>query len=1152
MVWEHISATKPHVAYAVVAFFSVLFSLSSLFIKEKLYLGEAPLATIYGLITGPHCLNWFNPLKWGNWMSITLEISRVLLCIEIVAVSVELPKKYVLRHAWSVFLLLFPCMITGFLLIGLFTWAILPGINFSEGLLISACITATDPVLAQAVVGKGKFAQRVPAHLRNLLTAESACNDGMSVPFTYLALNLIVYAGNSAEIAKNFLCVTVLYECIFGCVLGISIGYIGRKLLAIAERRKTIDAESFLAFYVMLALLCAGFGSILGCDDLLASFCAGTAFAWDGWFTRKTEESHVSTVIDLLLNLSFFVYFGSIIPWDEFNDHELGLDCWRLVCLAICVLVFRRIPSIMAVKRICPDINSWKEALFVGHFGPIGVGAVYTAIVSVADLEAEALHIREGPTMDYPDTHTHYRLMRIVWPCVTFLILTSIIVHGTSVAVIVLGKHLQSMSFTLTFTRTETTGGGWTTRLPRIDKTGRALIRHTDNGVSEEEAEEESDETAVAKGEEEISENTLHNITATPAGLRRRRLKQRRLRQVRRRKKKELERLSREDNGRTGAPEPVQLDLSQKRSHPSEQEEYGSESSSSYSVSSGGTSNHGSHEGSVYSGGSYGSYSSGQQSQSIDSVSVIGSVHGNDLLEPPPESEKLIRSKEKLQQIRERKEARRRKRLSKLKGVQEGGEEENESGAENGIPENVESEEEIESEEEKGKTVNKNAKVELPASAVVNQEENTPTSSIVAAQEKAQDEKLGLRAGEEPRNRLVTWIKARPEILEHLKKHYDLKESDFDPIAKNGELQIPAHGYKDGKQLIIEDQRGEIMRRIPRIPDESDQASIISTGTIGSIRPAIQTIKRTLSRIGSRVGDVEPEPIEEKKNENIHSVLYGDDASPINPLRRVVKTVLPRKEETSEKGGTIRDRLSGALSNKRKGRKLHISEKLHGFRLNDTIIIEDSDGNIVATYKINPKALHAEKIPSLGGKIFQHLGMAKKNGINDDEEANLKSNATLIPENDTIDDSRLESKIRAFMENPNKVRITRKDAREAARARLRRHLKEIDKEIRESGNDDGDQNEVDDNFEYYEDGDTGGETDDASANEKDENKERAQENSENSASTGSSKDQNEDDREERLTRDLIEKQKAEGQARRRRREGSMTRRMRASKKADKN
>ena len=379
-----------------------------------------------------------------------------------------------------------------------------------------------------------------------------------------------------------------------------------------------------------------------------------------------------------------------------------------------------------------------------------------------------------------------------------------------------------------------------------------------------------------------------------------------------------------------------------------------------------------------------------------------------------------------------------------------------------------------------------------------------------------------------------------------------MKESDFDPIAKNGELQIPAHGYKDGKQLIIEDQRGEIMRRIPRIPDESDQASIISTGTIGSIRPAIQTIKRTLSRIGSRVGDVEPEPIEEKKNENIHSVLYGDDASPINPLRRVVKTVLPRKEETSEKGGTIRDRLSGALSNKRKGRKLHISEKLHGFRLNDTIIIEDSDGNIVATYKINPKALHAEKIPSLGGKIFQHLGMAKKNGINDDEEANLKSNATLIPENDTIDDSRLESKIRAFMENPNKVRITRKDAREAARARLRRHLKEIDKEIRESGNDDGDQNEVDDNFEYYEDGDTGGETDDASANEKDENKERAQENSENSASTGSSKDQNEDDREERLTRDLIEKQKAEGQARRRRREGSMTRRMRASKKADKN
>ncbi len=1166
MVWEHISATKPHVAYAVVAFFSVLFSLSSLFIKEKLYLGEAPLATIYGLITGPHCLNWFNPLKWGNWMSITLEISRVLLCIEIVAVSVELPKKYVLRHAWSVFLLLFPCMITGFLLIGLFTWAILPGINFAEGLLISACITATDPVLAQAVVGKGKFAQRVPAHLRNLLTAESACNDGMSVPFTYLALNLIVYAGNGAEIAKNFLCVTVLYECVFGCILGVTLGYVGRKLLAIAERRKTIDAESFLAFYVMLAVLCAGFGSILGCDDLLASFCAGTAFAWDGWFTRKTEESHVSTVIDLLLNLSFFVYFGSIIPWQEFNDHALGLDCWRLICLAICVLVFRRIPSIMAVKRICPDINSWKEALFVGHFGPIGVGAVYTAIISVADLEAEALHIREGPTMDYPDTHTHYRLMRIIWPCVTFLILTSIIVHGTSVAVIVLGKHLQSMSFTLTFTRTETTGGGWTTRLPRLDKSGKALLRHTENDTKEEEAEEESDETAFGKEEEEISENTLHNITATPAGLRKRRLKLRRLKQAKKRKQREREKLNKERNG--GAPEPVQLDLGRRRSQPSEDGRYSGESFSSYSVSTSESSNLNSHEGSIYSDESHnGSYSSIGRAPSIDTVSVIGSVHGNVLLEPPPESEKLIRSRKRLEHMREH----RKKHLLKKNTGKRSKENEGNISVDEGesLEDKVMEEEEREDNERDGhEDENGNSKVNLPASAVVNHEENKSTSSLTSISEGKQ----GSSNDEETPNRLVAWIKARPEVLEHLRNHYNLKESDFDPIFKNGELRVPAHGYKDGKQLIIEDQHGEIMRRIPRIPDDSDQASIVSTGTIGSIRPTIQSIKRTLSRIGSRTG-FNSESNEEEGHKNIQSVLnttsddfnaedaettlqgketHGDNAAPVNPLERVVKTILPKKQQTSEKIGTIKDRLNGALSNKHKGRKLHISEKLHGFRLNDTIIIEDSEGNIVATYKINPKALASEKSSPWGGKILQRLGMTKKTSLKDDEEKNLASNATLIPENDTVDDSKLEDKIRAFMENPKMVRITRKEAREAARARLKRHLKEIDKEIRED--DTKEQNtagerEEDGDFEYYEDGGTESESE-RSENEKKDNEGRAHVDTKNSTSTGSSNGQDEEDDEEQLTRNLIEKQRAEGQARKRRREGSVVRRTHAARKRD--
>src|SRR5271155_1778534 len=45
--------------------------------------------------------------------------------------------------------------------------------------------------------------------------------------------------------------------------------------------RRLIDRESFLSFYFVLAIFCAGVGTLLGTDDLLVSFAAGCAFTWE-------------------------------------------------------------------------------------------------------------------------------------------------------------------------------------------------------------------------------------------------------------------------------------------------------------------------------------------------------------------------------------------------------------------------------------------------------------------------------------------------------------------------------------------------------------------------------------------------------------------------------------------------------------------------------------------------------------------------------------------------------------------------------------------------------------------------------------------------------------------------------------------------------
>lgn len=86
-----------HIVYTVLGLFTVIFGLFSMFIKEKLYLGEAPIATVTGIILGPRVIGWIDPASWGNGSEetfdfITLEFTRVVIALGVFSVGVELPK----------------------------------------------------------------------------------------------------------------------------------------------------------------------------------------------------------------------------------------------------------------------------------------------------------------------------------------------------------------------------------------------------------------------------------------------------------------------------------------------------------------------------------------------------------------------------------------------------------------------------------------------------------------------------------------------------------------------------------------------------------------------------------------------------------------------------------------------------------------------------------------------------------------------------------------------------------------------------------------------------------------------------------------------------------------------------------------------------
>ncbi|KAH8599556.1 Sodium/hydrogen exchanger family-domain-containing protein [Bisporella sp. PMI_857] len=433
-MWDHLSINKPHLVYIILGGFTSLFMLCSSFIKEKMYIGEATVATICGVIFGPHAANLINPLTWGNTDQITLEFSRIVLVVQCFAVGVELPKYYMEKHWRSVTFLLIPVMTFGWLITSLFIWWMIPDLDWLQSLCVAACVTATDPVLASSVVGKGKFAKRVPKHLRDVLSAESGCNDGMAFPFIYLALYLIEYRPDANKVAFSWIVLTILYECVFGAFYGFMIGYI----------------ESFLVFYFVLALFCAGSGSILGVDDLLVGFAAGVGFSNDGWFTQKTEESHVSNVIDLLINLAYFVYLGTILPWEQYNSPEIGTTPWRLVVIAIFVLFFRRIPIMLMLKPFIPDIKTLARST-TGHTTPL------------ASYPVDGAHNSE--------------LVALIWPITTFLVIASIIVHGSSIAVFTLGRHINTLTLTMSYTAAHEEGPGWLNRLPRITTTSRSQAK---------------------------------------------------------------------------------------------------------------------------------------------------------------------------------------------------------------------------------------------------------------------------------------------------------------------------------------------------------------------------------------------------------------------------------------------------------------------------------------------------------------------------------------------------------------------------------------------------------------------------------------------------------------------------------------------------
>ncbi|KAI8994079.1 Sodium/hydrogen exchanger family-domain-containing protein [Trametes punicea] len=430
----------------VVGGFVVAFSMVSLLVKQKLYINEVVLGTACGVIFGPYCANIFNPRSWGGDINtITLEVTRITLAAGLFAIGVELPQSYLADHAKGLLVMVVPTMAFGWIVVASITFVVFPPLNFISSLVIAACLTPTDPIISAAIVG-GKFATKhVPLNLRRILAAESAANDGLAYPFLSLSVYLTTESSRRVAIGKWFL-IGWLYQVILGTIIGAVLGIAFSHLMKFSHRKGFIDRESYVAQYLALALFTIGVTRTLGSDDLLAAFAAGSAISWDGYFNTQIEDEVFSSVIDLVLNCGCFVYIGAWMPFNMFNATELGITPWRLAVLFVAVLLLRRFPPLLLLYKWVPEITSWKEALFSGHFGPMGVGAIFISTLAVTEL----------PTPHSPPQNQAEILAATLQTIVSFIVLGSIIIHGLSIPFFSFGRNVRSRTVSLTRT--------WTTR----------------------------------------------------------------------------------------------------------------------------------------------------------------------------------------------------------------------------------------------------------------------------------------------------------------------------------------------------------------------------------------------------------------------------------------------------------------------------------------------------------------------------------------------------------------------------------------------------------------------------------------------------------------------------------------------------------------
>jgi NhaP-type Na+/H+ or K+/H+ antiporter len=360
-------------------------------------------ALLVGVALGPAALGWIDLSAMGNQELILEKAARLTLGIGLISVALRIPTDYTRRHWREMLVLVGAGMVLMWAVSAALVWSVL-GLPLGLAALIGAVVTPTDPIAATPIVTGDLAKRHLPDRLRNAISFESGVNDGLAYLFVFLPFLLIMHPPGEAW--TRWLFETLLWQVGAATAAGLTLGWAAGRTLQAAEKGDLIGENWRLVYTAALALVAIGAGRLIHSDEVLMVFAAGLMFRRCVDADDRQEEEHGQEAVNRFFSIPIFALVGLAIPWHGWAD--LG---WRGVLLAALILLLRRPPVLLLLARWLPSIQSRRETLFVGWFGPVAVAAVY-----------------------YATLMTHRLGEPVVWHVVSLVICASVVAHGVTSA----------------------------------------------------------------------------------------------------------------------------------------------------------------------------------------------------------------------------------------------------------------------------------------------------------------------------------------------------------------------------------------------------------------------------------------------------------------------------------------------------------------------------------------------------------------------------------------------------------------------------------------------------------------------------------------------------------------------------------------------